>query len=366
MSKIPIINISLIEFTRRLLVGRRISLKGMFLLPVYYLQIIPTLPLAFLQYLIFNRRIQKTAIIKDPVFILGHYRSGTSLLHKLLASDSRFGYLTYYDALFPNTNLLFGKKLPKRLQHVVNYFRIQNPFFHDSALQLLEADEEDDYLMNKASAYSAYWGMIFPKQWNDWLNIKYHLSSQKYWAGWKKEYYITLKYITFKNPGKQLVLKSPPNLGRVRILLDMFPQAKFIFIYRNPYNIYFSTLNMWNNAVLKYYSVQRVTEQELKVLIINHFLYLMEQYEADKHLIPEQNLIEISYEELLADPFNTIKKIYTELSLPDFDQTEQSLSAKIETQKTYKSFQYQFPKEELDYVKEQWGKYIRKWNYVEP
>ncbi len=366
MSKIPIINISLLEFTRRLLIGRRISLKGIFLLPVYYLQIIPTLPLAFLQYLIFSRRIQKTAITKDPVFILGHYRSGTSLLHKLLASDSRFGYLTYYDALFPNTNLLFGKKLPKRLQYVVNYFRIQNPFFHDSALQLFEADEEDDYLMNKASAYSAYWGMIFPRQWRDWLNIKLHLSEQNYLAGWKKEYYTTLKYISFKNTGKQLVLKSPPNLARVGLLLEMFPQAKFIFIYRNPYNIYFSTLNMWKRAILKYYSVQRVTDKELEALIINHYIHLIEQYEVDKHLIPQENLIEISYEELLADPFNTIKKIYTQLSLPDFDQATKSLTTKIETEKAYRVFKHQHSAEKLKFVKEHWGKYIRQWKYEDP
>jgi len=362
MSRIPIINFSLFEFTRRLFISGGVSLRGLAMLPVYYLQIIPTLPLAFVQWLLFNRRIQNTVVLKNPVFILGHYRSGTSLLHKLLTSDSRFGYLTYYDALFPNTNLLFGKKMPERLQHVINYFKIQNPFFHDSVLQLLEADEEDDFLMNKASAYSAYWGMIFPGKWGDWLNLKLQFSDKKFLSGWKREYANTLKYISFKNPGKQLVLKSPPNLARVRLLLEMFPQAKFIFIYRNPYDIFFSTLNMWNRAILKYYSVQRLTDNELQTLIINHFLQLMDQYEADKHLIPQENLVEISYDELLADPFYTIKKIYSQLSLHDFDQTSENLLSKIQTEKTYKTFEHQRSAEMEKLVKEQWGQYIRKWN----
>src|SRR5665647_1254855 len=101
-SKFPLINISLFEFTRRVLQGGRLSLKGMFMLPLYYLQIIPALPLEFLQYLFYGQRIKKTIISKDPVFILGHYRTGTTYLQKLMVSDKQFGYLTNYDALLPN------------------------------------------------------------------------------------------------------------------------------------------------------------------------------------------------------------------------------------------------------------------------
>jgi len=360
------INIPFFEFTRRAYQGGSISLKGMLLLPGYYLQIIISLPFSLLQFLIFGRRIRKTCISQDPVFILGHYRSGTTYLQKLLASDKRLGCLTNYDSLFSNSNLLFGKKMQPVLQRMINTFRIKNPFFHDSIVLLSDPDEEDDYLMNKGSAYSAYWGLVFPKRWREWLNGSRQFSDQNYLTGWKKEYLKALKYATFRNDGKQLVLKNPPNTERISVLLEMFPQAKFIFIYRNPFYLYYSTWNMWKRAILSYYSVQKISDDELDEIVFEHFTYLTEQYEKDKHLIPDGNLIEISYEELKADAFSTIRKIYSRLNLPDFEITVEDLLVQIESEKEYKNFQYQFSADIFKQIEERWGKYIHQWNYKSP
>jgi hypothetical protein len=357
--KFPLINFALFEFTRRVFKSGGISLIGALRLPVYYIQIIAGLPFAFLQFLIYSRRIEKTIIAEDPVFILGHYRSGTTYLQKLLISNQRFGFLTNYDALFANSNLLFGKRMQHVFQILINWFRIKNPFFNSDTLLLSEPTEEDDYLMNRASAYSAYWGLVFPKRWREWLNGAPQFSDRKYAYGWKKEYLKTLKYVTFRNTGKQLVLKSPPNTERIGVLLQLFPRAKFIYIYRNPFHLFYSTKNMWKKAILSYYSVQKITDDELDEIVFEHFIHLTEQYEKDKHLIPEENLIEISYEELKADPFNTIQKIYSGINLPDFESTAKELLLQIESEKEYQNFQYQFDDACLEKIERRWGKYIR-------
>ena len=90
--------------------------------------------------------------------------------------------------------------------------------------------------------------------------------SQKYWDGWKKEYLQTIKYITFKSKGKQLVLKSPPNTERICLLLQMFPQAKFIYIYRNPYHMYYSIKNMWKRAILAITAYRKFLMRSLRKL----------------------------------------------------------------------------------------------------
>ncbi len=359
--KFPLINISLFEFTRRVFRGGKISLKGIFLLPLYYLQIIPALPFEFIQFLIFGKRIKKTVISKDPVFILGHYRSGTTYLQKLMVSDKQFGFLTNYDGLFPNSNLLFGRRIHYLFQGIINTFKIKNPFFHQSKVQLSEPDEEDDYLMNKASAYSAYWGLVFPKRWREWLNGSPQFLNQEYFNGWKREYLKTVKYATFKNKGKQLVLKSPPNTERIRVLLQLFPQAKFIYICRNPYHLYSSTINMWKNAILSYYSLQEISDKELDEIVFEHFIYLMEQYEKDKVLISDGNLVEISYEELKADSFNTIRTIYSKLDLPGFELAANDLLHQLEIEKEYRYLEHQFSDRTLKRIEERWGKYIHQW-----
>ncbi len=357
------INVSLIEFTRRLIKGGGLSLKGILLLPVYYLQMIPGLLFTLLQFLLYGQRIKKTIILKDPVFILGHYRSGTTYLQKLITSDKRFGFLTNYDALFPNSNLLFGKKIQQVFQCIINFFKIKNPFFHNSIVQLSDPCEEDDYLMNKASAYTAYWGLVFPKRWREWLNGSQQFMMQEYSNGWKREYLNTIRYATFKNQGKQLVLKSPPNTERIHILLQMFPQAKFIYIYRNPFHLYYSIKNMWRNAILNFYSVQKISDAELDEIVFDHFIYLTERYEKDKQFIPGGNLIEISYEALKADSFSTIQKIYSRINLPDFELAANDLMSRLEMEKEYRIFQYQYSDNIFKRIEDRWGKYIRQWKY---
>ena len=249
------------------------------------------------------------------------------------------------------------------IQLLINTFKIKNPFFHNSILQLSDPAEEDDYLMNKASAYTAYWGLVFPNLWREWLNGSPQFTNQKYRRGWEMEYQNTLKYATFKNKGKQLVLKNPPNTERISVLLQLFPKAKFIYIFRNPFHLYYSTRNMWRKAILKYYSLQKISDEELDEIIFKHFLHLIERYEKDKKLIPEGNLIEISYEELKADSFSIIRKIYSELNLPDFEMTANDLLKQLEIEKEYQNFQFQFTAETLKRINERWGKYICEWGY---
>lgn len=335
-----------------------ISVQGAFLLPVYYLQLIFAIPFQLLQYLFFSRRIKRSKISKDPVFILGHYRSGTTYLQKLIASDKRFGCITNYDALFPNSNLLLGQSGQTAFQFLINVFRIKNPFFHSSIVQLSEPAEEDDYLMNKASSYTAYWGLIFPKRWREWLNGSDDFKNIKYIKGWENEYLKLVKYATFKNNGKQLILKNPPNTGRIRMLLQLFPNAKFIYMYRNPYHLYYSTKNMWSKAILNYYSLQKISANELDEIVFEHFSYLVDQYQKDKNCIPPGNLIEISYEDLKSDPFSVVQRLYQKLNLPNFEFTANDLLKQLEREKGYQNFEYRYDKEDLDRIAERWGKYL--------
>ena len=59
-----------------------------------------------LQKLIWYRRVRRTEIKQPPLFIIGHWRSGTTWLHELLALDDRFTYPTTYVCFNPNRFLL--------------------------------------------------------------------------------------------------------------------------------------------------------------------------------------------------------------------------------------------------------------------
>ncbi|SRR6266498_1000393 len=357
------INIPLVELTRRLLLSGGVSTRGIFLAFIYYLKFIIALPGTCIQFLFYSGKIKRTVISKDPVFILGHYRSGTTYLHKLIMSDKRFCYLSNYEMVCPFTNLLFGKWMKQLLQFIINKLKIRDDFFNNSIVQLHEPCEEDRFLIGRASAFSAYWGFIFPKRSNKWLNCSVRFRNPKYLMGWKKEYIYTLKLLTFKNKGRQIVSKNPPNTERIKYLLEMFPHAKFIYIRRNPFHLFYSMRNMWIKGIKKNYIMQNFSNEQIEELIFQHFEYLTQQYERDKKLIPKGHLIEIQYEELEADPLKVLKRIYSELHLPNFEAAIDNILPQLQKEKQYRKFQYQYNEDTFKRVEERWGTYINQWNY---
>ena len=357
-----IINFPLFELTRRVLKGGSISARGILLLAGFYVKLTAAIPFSFLQFLLFSSKIRKTKIIKPPVFIVGHYRSGTTFLHKIMACDERFGFLKIYDMVCPHSNLLFGKTLQRILQYLIDTLKIKTAFFNNVIPQLSEPTEEDRYMISRGSAFSPYWGFVFPK--TGWLNFSYGRNDRQFLLRWKEEYIFTLKFITSKNAGKQLILKNPPNTERIDLLLEMFPDAKFIYISRNPIHVFYSMRNMWKKAIMKNYCLQDLTEQELENLIIDHFNHLLQEFEKQSKLIPEKNLTVIQYEALEANPYESIKKIYTTLELPDFEAASENIRKQLQIESGYKKFNHPFNKETTERISEKWaqimsGEYIK-------
>ena len=120
---------------------------------------------------------------------------------------------------------------------------------------------------------------------------------------------------------------------------------------------------MWKRAILGYYSVQEISDEELDEIVFDHFIYLNDKYEKEKTLIPDGNLIEISYEALKADPFETIRTIYSRLDLPYFELMVNELKSQIEKEKDYRNFQFHFDEITLGKIEKKWGKFINQWNY---
>jgi hypothetical protein len=225
-------NIPLVELTLRLFQSGRISFKGTLVLFSYYLKLILALPQHFF-YSFFTQKKLRRQNFKRSCFYYWSLQKRHYYLHKLIASDKRFGFLSNFDSVFPTQ--IFSWKTSATI-HAVSCKQTENknPFFNNSIAQLGDPAEEDHFLISKASAFSAYWRFIFPLRSHEWLNGSKQFGEKKYCEQWKREYLDTVKFITFKNKGRQLVLKNPPNTERIKYLLELFPNAKFIYLFRNP------------------------------------------------------------------------------------------------------------------------------------
>ena len=219
-------------------------------------------------------------------------------------------------------------------------------------------------LISTGWAQSGFWREIFPKNYLTHKlpnTITFTTTDNK--ERWQTRYIYLIKKYTQRFRGKQLILKNPPNTGRLAALLELFPNSKFIFIHRNPYRVYYSTRNLWENNLKKYYSLHKMTQEEQDHFIFSNYQELMSNLVKDLPLIPHENLISIRYEDLENDPLSTIKQIYQYLKLPDFDQAESYLKKRVKLESNYKKYQYSYDEKTFEKIYKHWSDFIDLWKY---
>jgi hypothetical protein len=95
------------------------------------------------------------------------------------------------------------------------------------------------------------------------------------------------------------------------------------------------------------------------------FARLTEDYEEDRHLIPEGRLIELRYEDFIKDPLTAMRDIYARLDIADFATAEAPMRAYLDTQKEHRVSEYEMPPELKRKVVERLAPYIDRFGYRE-
>jgi len=357
----PAIGGSLRNWMKIIFFNRSIALK-------YYLRVFLTSlvniiwsPFRIYEYLRLNKRIKKTIITSPPIFIIGHWRTGTSHLHNLLCQDPQFGFVNTLQATFPKSFMSnsFFKRFMK------TFMPKKRPM--DNMKLNVDIPQEDEMALANTFIYSFYNCMYFPKKMMAHYSKSVHFKNilPRVMEQWKSEYISLLKKATLNMNGKRLVLKNPSNTARIKILLELFPDAKFIHLYRNPFVVYVSTQNFYQN-VTPLFMLQEITKQEINDNIIWIYKEMMTNYFEQKHLIPEKNLVEIKFEDLEVQPIDQLKKIYTDLNLIGFENVKPRFEKYLITIKNYKKNIYKFTRQIIERVKKHWSFTINKWGYDIP
>jgi hypothetical protein len=321
------------------------------------------LPFSYAEKIFLSKKIWATPIPETPVFIIGHYRSGTTFLHKVLSADSQWTHVATFDFLFPYLPRFMEKPMKSILNFFIRTLNIQHPHFNNYRVRLEDPLEEDMITISSLTPHSAFWGEVFPHRAKEYFSQQVFFRNVQEKEAWMQGYLYLLKKYTYRKQGRFL-LKNPPNTGRVRAILELFPDAKFIFIYRNPYQLWYSTHSLWKRTLEKHYMLQRIADEELEELIFWHYEQLMGHYERDRSLVPPGNLAEVRYETFESDPLGESERIYRELNLPGFENAREEITAQVEKEKHYRKYSYTYDDHKQDQVERRWGHFIRKWNYT--
>lgn len=297
-------------------------------------------PSALLERFYFANQINEEIIGEAPVFIIGHYRSGTSLMHKLLTSDSRWRFINEYELVFPHHGVRMENFLKPILQRFITRFQLKHPNFNNYTISLDDPNEDEALLVSAGASWGSYWSFIFPLHAHEILVKTVDFENDNLKVLWKSSYLFFLKKLLWRKKG-HLLIKSPPSTARIKTILELFPDAKFIYMYRNPEIVSKSMEKIWYKEILKYFSLQKPDESIIKqhVKYVQHLF--INAFQRDKHLIPEGNLIEVCYENFLSDKFSTIENIYRQFHLSFDELTQKSVEEKVKLQIDYRESKYE-------------------------
>ena len=308
------------------------------------------------QSVFYDRYIERTQIKDAPIFILGHWRSGTTLLHELLVLDRRYTFPTTYECLVPN-HFLISAWFITRLKFLLPAKRPM-----DDMVTGWDRPQEDEFALCNMGLPSPYLTMAFPNeppQYPEYFTLEDVPPADL--QRWKDGLEWFLKRVTLRDP-KRIILKSPPHTGRVKTLVELFPDARFVHIVRDPYALYGSTIKLWK-TLYKFQALQEPKHVGLEEYVFSCFERMYERFERDRELVDPSRFYEIRYEDLVKDPIEQMRQLYDHLALGEFETALPKLEDYFKERQEYRRGTYQIPDDLRGEIDRRWGKYMRKYGY---
>ena len=189
-----------------------------------------------------DRRYEKLLADKplehDPVFILGHWRSGTTFVHNVFSCDKHFGYNTTYQTVFPHL-MMWGQPFFKKNMS----WLMPDKRPTDNMELAVDLPQEEEFALANMMPYTYYNFWFLPEYQQEYAD-KYLLFddiTEKELKVFEETFVKLIKISLWNTKGTQFLSKNPPHTGRVKELVKMFPNAKFIYLMRNPYTVFEST-----------------------------------------------------------------------------------------------------------------------------
>jgi hypothetical protein len=311
------------------------------------------------QRLLFDREVDRLKLAEPPLFILGHWRSGTTHLHELLVLDDRHIFPTTYECFCPHHALLTAGIVGRWLKWLLPAKRPM-----DNMLAGWDRPQEDEFALCSLGLPSPYLMWAFPndppqdQEYLDFQGVP-PADVQRWTAG--LEWF--LRRVSYRAPFKRIVLKSPTHTGRLRVLAEAFPDAKFIHLVRDPYALFPSTVRLWK-SLDKYQGLQIPTHAGLDEYVLGTLERMYAQHWADREHVDPARIVDLPYEDLVRDPLGQLQSIYERLELGDFERVRPKVEAYLGSVKDYQRNTHELEPEIRAQIAQRWAPYFERYGYA--
>jgi len=270
----------------------------------------------------------EATLISRPIFVIGLARTGSTLLHRLISEDENCRILLYWEMLYPFTSTHMGLNNPKTSIEIANmrlkemYNSIPNlHHFHETGAEL---PEECMMLLRHT-----FCSMSIVSEWQlsdfgRWFIEQDLTPSYRYY---KK----LLQILMWHQPKQFMALKCPSHLINLNAILNVFPDANFVWVHRHPNEAipsFFSLLSaFWRN---------QISDSSFKDLVIEYSVQSAETGMNMQEKIPGNQFINISYKQLVKHPVDTVREIYTKFGYSFSSQLEENIGKFVQESPQHK------------------------------
>jgi len=254
--------------------------------------------------------LKKSPLPANPIFIIGHWRTGSTFLHQLLSLDPNLAAPTLYQVALPDSLLVSYKYYRPVFKMLVSEHRPM-----DNVKLGMDEPQEDEYAIFRLTNFSPLEEIVFPKSGNYFLsNYDDFLPPADQLGDWSAAAAGFYRKLWLKT-GKTIVSKNPFNSRRIPLLAKLFPDSRFIHIGRNPLDVVPSTIHMWDilqkqNALNNNYRKPAVPEV-VSTLEKMHLAII-----RDSKSLNRNRYACLRFEDLENNPQDGIERLYTSLGLP--------------------------------------------------
>jgi hypothetical protein len=320
------------------------------------------LPFSTLERFLVEGVYERQTSIQAPIFIVGYWRSGTTHLHNLLSQAKNFGYISPLAVGLP-WDLLGMVRLFQPLMELA----LPSDRYVDNVAVKPDSPQEDSIALANMIPLSYYHGLYFPK------HFQYHFNRGVFFEGcstqeieqWQRWHSHLLKKVSIHQGGQQLLIKNPVYTAHIAKLREIWPDAKFIHIYRNPYVVFQSTRHFLTRLLpeLALQSYEHLSTDEIEQTILQSYPSMINALLSDSADLPPENFVEIRFEDLERNPLQQIEKIYQQLQLPDLEAARPHFENYLISLQGYRQNDYPFEPKAIELVESHWMSFIQRWQY---
>lgn len=295
----------------------------------------------------------------DPLFILGHWRSGTTFVHNVFAQDKHFGYTTTYQTVLSHYVMAMQGFFKPCMKFIMPDKRPT-----DNMELAPDLPQEEEFALGNMTPYNYYNFWFFPDRMQEYCDrfLTFRDITEEELQEFGQTFEKLVKISLWNTGGTQYLSKNPSHTGRIKALSKLFPNARYIYLMRNPYTVFESTRSFFLNTI-KPLQLNTITDEEMEQNILRNYMELYHTYKEQKKILPPTALYEVRFEDIEKDALTITQDIYQKLNIPGWEEAKPAIEKYILSKKGYKKNRYQYDPRTIQLVNEHWSEALDDWGY---